>query len=66
MTQRQRRWVWFQQTLDAVFAIAGLVLLGAMIARDSYPPLAVILVLALGGRVSMGALERWLTGRSRE
>lgn len=49
--------------LDAVFALAALVLLGFMIARDNYPPLAVILVLALGGRVSMGALERWLTGR---
>lgn len=61
MTDRQqRRWLWFQQTLDATFAVAGLVLLSAMIIRDSYPPLAVILVLALGGRVSMGTLERWL------
>lgn len=66
MTQGQRSWVWFKQALDAVFAFGGLVLLGFMIARDSYPPLAVILVLALGGRVSMGAVERWLAGRSGE
>lgn len=65
MTQRQRSWSWFQQVLDAVFAFAGLVLLAVMIVRDDYPPLAVVLVLALGGRVSMASVERWLIGRDK-
>jgi hypothetical protein len=63
MTQRQRRWTWWQQTLDAMCALAGLVLLGFMVKRNDFDPLGVILVLALAGRVSMASLERWLTGR---
>jgi len=60
MTRRERRWSWFGQALDAVFAVAGLALLATMVIRDNYPLPAVFLVLVFAGRVTTGTLERWL------
>ena len=65
MTRREQRWSWFGQALDAVFGVAGLVLLGVMVARDSYPLPAVFLVLVFAGRVTTGTLERWLLRNGR-
>lgn len=60
MTRREQRWSWFGQALDAVFALAGLGILAAMVIRDNYPLPAVFLVLVFAGRVTTGTLERWL------
>lgn len=59
----ERRWPWYSQAVDAVFAAAGLVLLGVMTARNDWPPYGVFLVMVFAGRVSASTLLRYLVGR---
>lgn len=58
-----RRWPWYSQIVDALFAIAGLALVGVMAVRDSYPLPGVFLVLVFAGRVTTSTLQRYLIGR---
>lgn len=59
----ERRWPWYNQIIDAIFAVAGLAIVGVMTARNSYPLYGVFLVLVFAGRVSASALLRYLVGR---
>lgn len=59
----QRRWPWYTQAVDAVFALAGLAVLAVMTVRNSYPAYGVFLVLVFAGRVSSSTLLRYLTAR---
>lgn len=59
----ERRWPWYNQIVDAVFAVAGLAIVGVMTIRNSYPLYGVFLVLVFAGRVSASTLLRYLIGR---
>lgn len=63
MRESDRRWPWYQQAIDAVFAVAALVVLGVMTARNSYPLYGVFVILVFAGRLSSSAVLRYLTGR---
>lgn len=60
---QERRWSWYSQIVDALFAIAGLVLLAVMTIRNSYPIYGVLLVLVFAGRVSASSILRLLVAR---
>lgn len=59
-------WPWYQQIVDAAFAAAGLGIAVTMAARDSYPALGIVLVVACAGKVSASQLVRVLLGRWEE
>jgi len=58
-----RRWPWYSQARDAAYSAAGLILLGVMVSRDSYPWPGVFLVLVFAGRVTTSTIQRYLIGR---
>ncbi len=63
MRGRERRWVWYAQTLDAVLAVAGLATIGAMVYRWSFPIGAILLAAFCVGGISAGQLIDVLVGR---
>lgn len=64
--QREKRWLWWGQTRDAVALVAGLGLIGAEAYRGTYNTTAMIFAAACLGVVSTGVLSRWLIGRWAE
>lgn len=67
--QAQKRWVWWNQTVDAALAIAGLTVIGVMIFRWSFPVQGIVLAMACVGGLSTNQLvtvvaERW-TGNGK-
>lgn len=60
---RERRWPWYQQVVDAAFAITGLGIAVSMAARNNFPLVGVILVVACAGKVSASQLIKLLLGR---
>ena len=63
MKDSDRRWPWFQQTLDAVAAVLGIGLAIRMGYRESYPLTGVVLVLACIGKLTASQLLRFLMAR---
>jgi hypothetical protein len=61
--EENRRWAWYQQTVDAATAALGLGIAILMAWRDSWPPVGVLLVLVCLGRLSARALIQYLVGR---
>lgn len=60
---RNRRWTWYGQTLDAVLAIAGLSIIAAMVIRWSFPLSGILLAMACVGSISANQLIDALIGR---
>lgn len=61
MTETQnRRWSWYQQTVDAATAMLGIGIAIAMTWRDSFPLVGVMLVLVCLGRLSARAMIGYL------
>ena len=60
---RQRRWSWFQQSLDAAVAILGIAIAVTMLIRDSWPAVGVMFALVCLGKVGSTAVIRALMDR---
>lgn len=54
--QQQRRWVWWNQTVDLALAIAGLTVIGAMVVRWSFPWPGIVLAMACVGGLTSNQL----------
>jgi hypothetical protein len=63
MRVRNKRWAWFSQTVDALLVVAGLVTIGAMIYRWSFPLGAIALSAFCVGGLTAGQLIDLLVGR---
>jgi len=63
MRVRNKRWAWFSQTVDALLVVAGLVTIGAMIYRWSFPLGAIALAAFCVGGLTAGQLIDLLVGR---
>lgn len=63
MRSRERRWAWFSQTVDGLMVAAGLVTIGAMIYKWSFPVGAIVLVGFCVGGLSAGQMIDIYTGR---
>lgn len=63
MTAKQKRWSWYGQTLDAVLAVTGLVVVGAMVYRWSFPINGLLLAFACFGGLSASQVIDALVGR---
>lgn len=62
-TNRNPRWPWYGQTLDAVLAIAGISIIVAMIIRWSFPLSGILLAMACVGSISANQFIDVLLGR---
>lgn len=64
--QETRTWPWYQQSVDAIFALVGVGVAISMVARESYPALGIVLAVACAGKVSASQIVRLLMGRWEE
>jgi hypothetical protein len=61
--RQQRRWPWFQQSVDAVVTLLGVGVAVTMLIRDSWPPLGVMFALVCLGKVGSSAFIKALLSR---
>jgi hypothetical protein len=59
----ERRWPWYQQIVDASFALLGLAIGVSMMARNEYTLLGILAMAACGGFVGSRTVLRVLTER---
>jgi hypothetical protein len=59
----EKRWPWYTQIRDAVFAAFGMAILGVMAYRNSWPLAGVAAALTCMGVVGAGTALRLLLGR---
>lgn len=60
---KQRRWSWYQQSVDAAAAILGIIIAMTMLVRDSWPVIGVVFALVCLGFVPSSSALRYLVGR---
>lgn len=63
MRSRDRRWAWYSQIVDAALLLAGLITIGVMLARWSFPFGALLLVAFCTGGLTAGQVIDVLLGR---
>lgn len=61
--ETDRRWPWYQQTVDAIVAALGIGIAVTMLVRDSWPALGVVFAFVCLGRLTSSAALRYLLGR---
>lgn len=61
--QEQRRWPWWNQTVDLALALAGLTVIGAMVVKWSFPWPGIVLAMSCVGGLTSNQIASILISR---